>query len=145
MAASAEARLIIRKLAALLKDRGKLDSPDALALIDGVLAGRRGLSTSKRLEAARQSRRKVLHERNMVLLWAIKGLGITAHVIKVDDPGDWNKVLCVHTSLGQLHWKLSPDDQRDFKPLHAGKDDHNETVSPEEKMDRLEQLHTVLK
>lgn len=145
MAASADARLITRKLAALLKDRGKLDSPEALALIDGVLAGRKGLSTSKRLEAARQSRRKVLHERNMALLWAIKASDVTAHVIKVDDPGDWTKVLCIHTSVGQMHWRLSPDDQRDFKPLPSGKDDHNETVSPEEKRDRLEQMHAVLK
>lgn len=145
MGASAEARLIIRKLAAL--GRAKLDTQDALDAIDSVLAGRRGLSTSKRLEAARKSRRNVLKERNMALLWAIAASGVTAHIIEVDDPGDWDKVLCIHTTDGQMHWKLGPDDQADFavKRIGKAKDDHNEAVTPDEKKDRLAKMHTIIR
>lgn len=102
---------------------------------------RKGPSISDRLDAARANRYKVIHERNLLLLWAIHASGCTAHVCKVDDPGTWNEVLCIHLANGQqLHWKLSEDDQDDLKPLKRVKNDHYDGCKAAEKVERLEAL-----
>jgi nicotinamidase-related amidase len=97
--------------------------------------------TTLLLEAARRNRYKVIHERNLALLWAIHASGYVAHVCKVDDPGEWNEVLCIHLPNGQqLHWKLSEADQKDFKPLKRVKNDHYDGCKAGEKVERFEAL-----
>lgn len=101
---------------------------------------RKGLTVTERLERARANRYKVIHERNQIIKWAIKASGAEAHVLKVDDPGTWTAVLCIHTPEGQLHWKLSPEDAKDFARLPRAKDDHYDGCKSSEKGERLDRL-----
>lgn len=105
---------------------------------------RKGRSASARLALARASRNRLLNERNLILLWAIKGSGCDdAHVITLDTENDWKHVLCVHIpGEQQLHWKLSPDDYKLFKKLGSGKNDHNKPSNPTEKLARIKTLGT---
>ncbi len=102
---------------------------------------RKGPSITDKLEAARKNRYKVIHERNQILRWAIKASGAEAHILKVDDPGNWTAILCIHAGdVGQLHWKLSPEDAKDFSDYKRAKDDHYDGCKSSEKGERLARL-----
>lgn len=101
---------------------------------------RKALTVSEKLERARANRYKVIRERNRIIKWAIKASGAMAHVLTVKDPGTWTAILCVHTDAGQLHWKLSPDDAKDFDGLPRGDNDHYDGCKSSEKGDRLDRL-----
>jgi hypothetical protein len=109
---------------------------------------RRGPSVSEKLESARANRYKVIHERNLLILALAKHAGFEAHLVKpaINQPGagdDWIRVLCLHTPAGQLHWRLSPDDQADFKGLPTLKRSDWDGARAKEKAQRLELLHTL--
>lgn len=98
------------------------------------------------LKAARKNRYKVIHERNLLILALAKhGGGFSAHVVPTDDPGTWKHVLCLHTPNGeQIHWKLSPDDEKDFKGiLKFERKSDWDGARAAEKVERLERLHTL--
>lgn len=104
---------------------------------------RKGLSISEKLERARANRYKVIHERNLLILALIAHAGFEAHVVRpaVRDPGEWDYVLCLHTPEGQLHWKLSPEDVRDFAHLkHESPKGHYDGCKAPEKLERLTRL-----
>lgn len=109
---------------------------------------RRGPSVSDKLERARANRYKVIHERNLLILALAKHAGFEAHLVKpaINQPGagdDWLKVLCLHTPAGQLHWRLSPEDQADFKSLPTLKRSDWDGAKAKDKAGRLELLHTL--
>jgi len=109
---------------------------------------RRGPSVSEKLESARANRYKVIHERNLLILALAKHAGFEAHLVKpaINQPGagdDWIRVLCLHTPAGQLHWRLSPDDQADFESLPTLKRSDWDGARAKEKAQRLELLHTL--
>ena len=149
MAVSAEAKQIARVLSVLAREKPNLNHPDAWEAIDRVLEGRKGLSTSKRLEATRTNRHKVIQDRNRVILWAINASGAKAHRVPTANPesGSWTQVLCIHTDEGQLHWKLSTDDQEDFADLPYEKppSTHYDGCKAPEKAERLAKLARVSK
>ena len=106
---------------------------------------RKGVSVSERLDRARANRYKLIHERNLLVLALAKhAAGFSAHVVPTDDPGTWKHVLCLHTPAGQIHWKLSPDDEKDFKGVLGfdKRTDWDGCKAPE-KLERLERLHTL--
>ena len=109
---------------------------------------RKGPSVSEKLESARANRYKVIHERNLLILALAKHAGFEAHLVApaINKPGEddkWRKVLCVHTPAKQLHWRLSPEDQADFKGLPTlRKSDWDGGKAPD-KAERLESLHTL--
>ena len=104
---------------------------------------RKGPSITDKLEAARKNRYKVIHERNLLILALAKHAGFEAHMVKVDDPGEWDHALCLHTPAGQLHWKLSPEDVKDFRTLKTLKKTDYDGSKADEKKARLETLHTL--
>jgi hypothetical protein len=110
---------------------------------------RRGPSVSEKLESARANRYKVIHERNLLILALAKhGIGCSAHVVPTGTPepkkGEWNHVLCLHTPVGQIHWKLSAEDTDDFRGYVTfnKKSDWDGARAPE-KAERLERLHKL--
>lgn len=111
---------------------------------------RKGPSVSDKLESARANRYKVIHERNLLILALAKhGVGCSAHVVPTgtNEPqkGTWDKVLCLHTPAGQIHWKLSPEDAAEFKKAGLTfdrKSDWDGAKAPD-KSERLETLHTL--
>ena len=109
---------------------------------------RKGPSVSEKLESARANRYKVIHERNLLILALAKHAGFEAHLVKpaINQPGmgdDWTRVLCLHTPAGQLHWRLSPEDQADFKGLRTLKQSDWDGARAKDKAERLETLHTL--
>jgi len=111
---------------------------------------RKGPSVSEKLESARANRYKVIHERNLLILAIIGHAGWEAHTVPPAGPetGTWTRVLCIHSPAGQLHWKLSEDDQKDFASLSYDKKpplDHYDGCKASEKLARLEQLAKGLK
>lgn len=109
---------------------------------------RQGPSITEKLESARANRYKVIHERNLLILALARHAGFEAHLVApaINKPGEddkWRKVLCLHTPAKQLHWRLSPEDQADFKGLPTlRKSDWDGGKAPD-KAERLEQLHTL--
>lgn len=101
---------------------------------------RKGLTVTDRLERARANRYKVIQERNRIIKWAIRASGAEAHVLTVKDPGTWTAILCIHTDAGQLHWKLSPEDAKDFASLPLAANDHYDGCKSSEKGERLDRL-----
>ena len=109
---------------------------------------RKGPSISDKLEAARANRYKVIHERNLLILALGKHAGFDLHLVNVDDaklsePDAWDKVVCLHTPAGQLHWKLSPADQDDFRSLKTLRKTDYDGAKAADKAERLERLHTL--
>lgn len=98
---------------------------------------------SELLKAARKNRYKVIHERNLLILALAKHAGFDAHLVAIDDPGEWTKAVCVHTPAGQLHWRLSPEDQEDFRSLKTIRKSDYDGAKAAEKVARLERLHTL--
>lgn len=96
--------------------------------------------TTELLLAARRNRYKIIRERNLVLLTLIRVSGWEAHLCKRDDPGTWKHVLCIHTPQGQLHWRLSDEDEKDFRGLKRVKNDHYDGADAKEKGERLQRL-----
>lgn len=105
---------------------------------------RKGPSVSEKLESARANRYKVIHERNLLIRALIAHAGWEAHLVPPAGPetGSWDRVLCIHTPEGQLHWKLSEDDQKDFTgiPRETPKKGHYDGCKSAEKAKRLEVL-----
>ncbi len=106
---------------------------------------RKSVPLAVRLKAARANRYKVIHERNLLILaLAQHGIGCSAHVVPTDDPGTWKHVLCLHTPAGQIHWKLSPEDVKDFKGvIPFDKTTDWDGAKAPQKVERLERLHTL--
>jgi len=107
---------------------------------------RKGPSVSEKLESARANRYKVIHERNMLILALWKHAGFEAHLVPsgTNAPGKWDKVICLHTPAGQLHWKLSPKDAEDFEGIlkFTKKSDWDKSRAADKTV-RLERLHTL--
>jgi hypothetical protein len=107
---------------------------------------RKGPSITEKLESARANRYKVIHERNLLILALVKHAGFEAHLVPsgTDAPGKWDKVICLHTPAGQLHWKLSPKDAEDFEDiLKFTKKSDWDGARQADKVARLEKLHTL--
>ena len=108
---------------------------------------RKGPSVSEKLESARANRYKVIHERNLLLRILIAHAGWDAHLVPAASPetGTWDRVLCIHSPEGQLHWKLSEADQEDFEGIavETPRKDHYDGCKSAQKVERLETLAGV--
>jgi hypothetical protein len=113
---------------------------------------RKARTASARLALARANRHKIIHERAMLILALAKhGVGCSVHIVPqgaTDELGKgdkWRRVLCLHTPIGQIHWKLSPEDEAAFKKLDVRFDSESDWdgAKAKTKIERLDKLHTV--